>query len=156
MKRFLKNTWVQVIFFGLLFGIVFILLDNKFNFFGDKQEEDSYKGVVEANKEEMYFTTAEYSAFEYDFGKVKEGDTVGHVFKIKNTGKEPLIIYKSKGSCDCIAAFASGKTIMPDSTEDIQVFFKTKGRKGPQVRTVEIVTNTDPATATLVFKGEVE
>ena len=104
----------------------------------------------------MYFTKAEYSHFEYDFGKVKEGDTVGHVFKLKNTGKEPLIMYKSTGSCDCIKAFSAGKNIMPDSTTDIMVYFKTLGRKGPQIKTVSITTNTDPSEATLTFKGEVE
>ena len=155
MRKFFKNTWFQIIFFGLLIGVVFILLDNKFKFF-EKKERDTYKGVVEADKDKIYFTKAEYSEFEYDFGKVKEGDTVGHVFKIRNIGKEPLIIYKSQASCECIAAFASDKSIMPDSTGNINVFFKTKGRKGKQIRSVDIVTNTDPATATLMFKGEVE
>ena len=147
-----------MIFFGLLIGLVIILLDNKFKFFdSDKNEDDEiYSGPVQVEKDKAYFTTAEYSEFEYNFGKVKEGDTVGHVFKLKNTGKEPLIIYKSKGSCDCIAAFSSKDIAQPDSTIDIQVFFKTKGRKGSQVRTVSIITNTEPSEAILTFKGDVE
>lgn len=156
MRKVLKNGWVQMILLGLLIGLVFILVDNKYKFFGTQDEKGTYKGVIEVDKDKMYFTTAEYSEFEYDFGKVKEGDTVSHIFKLRNTGDEPLIIYKSAGSCDCIGAFASGESIMPDSTGEISVYFKTKGRKGPQKRTVEIVTNTDPSTATLTFKGKVE
>ena len=158
MKRIIKNTWFQIVFFGLVIGIVIILLDNRFHFFeSDKSENDEiYSGPVQVEKDKTYVTTAEYSEFEYNFGKVNEGDTVGHVFKLKNTGKEPLIIYKSKGSCDCIAAFSSKDKAQPDSTIDIQVFFKTKGRKGPQVRTVSIITNTDPSEAVLTFKGTVE
>ena len=156
MKKLFKNAWFQVIFFGLLIGLTFIVLDNKYNFFKTDKEESLYEGPVQIEKNKTYFTQAEYSEFEYNFGKVKEGDTVGHVFRLKNIGKEPLIIYKSKGSCECIAAFSSNKNILPDSTADVQVFFKTKGRKGPQVRTVSIITNTDPAEAILTFKAEVE
>lgn len=156
MKKVFKNSWVQIISLGLVIGFVFIVLDNKFKFFESKKVESLYKGPIEADKKTMYFTKAEYSHFEYDFGKVKEGDTVGHVFKLKNTGKEPLIMYKSTGSCDCIKAFSAGKNIMPDSTTDITVYFKTLGRKGPQIKTVSITTNTDPSEATLTFKGEVE
>jgi hypothetical protein len=156
MKNFFRNTWVQVIFFGLVIGLIFIVVDNKYKFFNSNKDERVYKGPVEVDKDKTYFTKAEYSEFEYNFGKVNEGDTVGHVFKLKNIGKEPLIIYKSRGSCDCIGAFSSGKNIMPDSTEDIMVYFKTKGRKGPQIKTVSIITNTDPSEAVLTFKGEVE
>ena len=156
MKKILNNTWFQIILLGLLIGVVFILVDNKYNFFNHKKDEVLYKGPIEVDKDKTYFTKAEYSEFEYDFGKVNEGDTVGHVFKLKNTGLEPLIIYKSTGSCDCIAAFASSKNIMPDSTGEITVYFKTRGRKGPQVKTVSIITNTDPSEATLTFKGQVQ
>ena len=156
MKKVFKNSWVQIISLGLLIGFVFIMIDNKYRFFETKKEESLYKGPIEADKNTMYFTKAVYSEFEYNFGKVKEGDTVGHVYKLKNIGKEPLIMYKTTGSCDCIRAFSSGKNIMPDSTADITVYFKTLGRKGPQIKTVSILTNTDPSEATLTFKGEVE
>ena len=35
---------------------------------------------------------------EYDFGKVKQGQDVEHVFKIRNEGKADLLIEKAKGS----------------------------------------------------------
>lgn len=156
MKKIFKNSWVQIISLGLVIGLVFILIDNKYKFFDSDKDENLYKGPIEVDKNKMYFTKAEYSGFEYNFGKVKEGDTVGHVFKLKNIGKEPLIMYKSTGSCDCIRAFSSGKNIMPDSTSEITVYFKTIGRKGPQIKTVSIITNTDPSEAILTFKGQVE
>jgi hypothetical protein len=156
MKKLFRSSWFQVIFFGLLIGVVFILLDNRYNFFAKKDDKGIYKGVIEMDKDKMYFTKAEYSEFEYNFGKVKEGDTLSHVFKLKNVGEEPLIIYKHKGSCECIGARSSGNSIKPDSTGEITVYFDTKGRKGPQTRTVSVITNTDPAEAILTFKGEVE
>lgn len=84
MKRIIKNTWFQVISLGLIIGIVIILLDNKYKFFGkSNDDQEIYNGPVQMEKGKTYFTTAEYSEFEYNFGKVKEGDTVGHVFKLK-------------------------------------------------------------------------
>ena len=84
MKNFFKNTWVQIILFGLMIGLIFILIDNKYNFFNSHKDENLYKGPIEVEKDKTYFTKAEYSEFEYDFGKVNEGDTVGHIFKLKN------------------------------------------------------------------------
>ena len=108
------------------------------------------------NSNETYFTKIEFSEMQFDFGKVKEGDTVMHEFKIKNTGDEPLMIYKAVGSCDCVAALFTTKPIMPGADEIIKVYFKTIGRKGEQLKTVNIDTNTDPAENTLTLKGTVE
>jgi hypothetical protein len=35
---------------------------------------------------------------EFDFGKVKQGITVEHTYKIKNVGSKDLVIEKTKGS----------------------------------------------------------
>ena len=34
----------------------------------------------------------------FDFGKIKQGDEVSHVFKIRNAGKADLKIEKARGS----------------------------------------------------------
>ena len=158
MNKIFKSSWFQVIFFGMLIGLVLILLDNKFRFFDSNKnkEEGLYHGPIEIEKSKTYFTKAQYSELEYNFGKVKEGDTVKHIFKLKNTGQEPLMIYKTRGSCDCITAIPSREVFMPDSTAEIFVFFNTKGRKGPQTRTVSIITNTESTETILTLKGEVE
>ena len=157
MKKLLKKGWFQMILFGLVIGTALIILDNKFNLLGKKTEDSGeYHGPVSTDKDKMYFTTAKYPEIKYDFGKVKEGDTVKHVFKIHNTGKEPLFIYKGVGSCDCIKVAFSSEPIAPDAEQDITVYFLTKGRKGKQFRTALIDTNTDPIEMTLTLTGEVE
>lgn len=158
MNKLLKNSWVQVVFFGLVIGLVLILVDNQFKLFNKESEPDGnlYQGPINVEKDKMYFTRARYNEFEYNFGKIKEGDTVSHVFKLTNIGEEQLIIYKAKGSCDCIGAVVPPAPIMPDSTGEVTVYFSAKGRKGPQTRTVSIITNTDPSEAILTFKGAVE
>lgn len=157
MKSLFKKTWFQIILYGAIIGIVLIVLDNKFDLLGKKTKNSGeYNGPVSGDKDKMYFTTANYSQIEYDFGKIKEGDTVRYVFKIQNTGKEPLFIFKGKGTCDCIRVFFSTEQIAPGQSQDITVAFLSKGRKGKQVRSALIDTNTDPAEMVLTMKGEVE
>ena len=157
MKRLFKTIWFQVLFFGIIFGGLLIFIDSKYKLFGlGEKKPEVYKGAIEAKTDETYFTKVEYPEITYDFGKAKEGDTVMHKFVIKNTGDEPLMVYKTKGSCDCIKAYYTDKPIMPGTEAEIAIYFKTIGRKGHQVRTVNINTNTEPADETLTLTGEVE
>ena len=145
-------------FFGVVFGGLLIFIDSNYDLLGTVKEKkpEIYNGAIEAKTDEMYFAKVEYPEITYDFGKVKEGDTIMHKFIIKNVGDEPLMIYKTKGSCDCIKAYHSDKAIMPGTEAEIDVYFKTIGRKGHQVRSVNINTNTEPADASLTLTGEVE
>jgi hypothetical protein len=157
MKTVFKKTWFQILFFGAIAGAALIVVDNKTNLFKPgKKESDTYNGPVSVDKDKTYFTQASLSETTYDFGKVKEGDTLSHVFKITNNGKEPLVIYKSVGSCDCVAAVHTKEMIPPGKEVDITVHFDTKGRKGAQNRTITITCNTEPADAILAIKAEVE
>ena len=38
---------------------------------------------------------------EYNFGDIRDGDIVSHVFKFTNTGSAPLIISKATAACGC-------------------------------------------------------
>jgi len=156
MKKLLKNTWVQIILAGAVIGVALIVLDNKFPFWKGKKEEGEYRGPVSTDKDKMYITTASYSETSFDFGKIKEADTVLHKIIIKNTGKDPLFIYKAIGSCECVRAFCAKDPIDPGAEREITVVFLGKGRKGMQQRSVMIDTNTDPPEMVIGITGEVE
>lgn len=156
MKKIIKSAWFQILFFGIIIGIILIVIDPTLSIFSkDENKPPVYNGAIRSSTDEMFFTNFSYTETSFDFGQVTEGDTVSHTFKIKNTGSEPLMIYKTKGSCDCIKAYYSDKPILPGEEGDINVFFKTIGRKGKQVRTVSVTTNSEPAESTLTFTGEV-
>lgn len=158
MQRIFKKTWVQIIFFGIVIGALLIFIDAKTDLFTTEKKDkpEVYNGAIQSKTDEMYFTKAQFSELKYDFGKVKEGDTVTHKFLLRNVGNEPLMVFKTKGSCDCIKAFHTEKPILPGKEAEIGVYFKTAGRKGPQVRTININMNTDPADATITLTGVVE
>ena len=158
MKKIFRKTWFQIIVFGAIIGGVLVLIDNKFDFFHKSKEKNSgtYNGPVTIDKHKTYFTEASLNELGYDFGKVKEGDTLSHVFKITNKGKEPLIIYKNTGSCACVAAVVTKDMIPPGKEVNIITYFNTKGRKGPQNRTIELTCNTEPAQILLTLRAVVE
>jgi hypothetical protein len=157
MKKLFKKTWFQILFFGILVGGVLIIADNQFGLLnGSKKENGTYNGPVSVDKDKTYFTEVSLSEAGYDFGKVKEGDTLTHVFTITNKGKEPLIIYKTVGSCDCVAAVVTKDMIQPGKEVELAAHFNTKGRKGLQNRTLTLTCNTEPADVMLTLKADVE
>ena len=157
MKTLLRNTWFQIILAGAIIGAALIVLDNEFHLWSKiKKDKGEYIGPVEADKDKMYITTASYSETSFDFGKIQETDTVVHKIMVKNTGKEPLFIFKAIGSCECVRAFFSRDPIAPKGESEITLVFLAKGRKGKQQRSVMIDTNTDPAEMVITVTGEVE
>ena len=157
MKSLFKKTWFQILLFGSITGGLLIIADNKFSFTKKKEKsEGTYNGPVSMDKKDVYVTKMTFDKTIHDFGKVKEGDTLSHVFTVTNTGKEPLFIYKISGSCDCIGSSFSNEVVAPGASNAIKIYFDTKGRKGMQSRKIVVVANTEPSEAIINIKAEVE
>lgn len=77
----------------------------------------------------------------YDFGQVKEGEIVTHVFTFKNIGDEPLVIKKVRTTCGCTAALLSQKTLNPGEKGKLEVKFNTRGYEGRLSRYIYLETN---------------
>jgi hypothetical protein len=156
MKKLFNKTWFQVLLAGIIIGVVLIIVDNKFWRESLPRGSEIYDGPVKADKNKVYFTRAALNETSFDFGKAIEGDTLTHVFKLTNTGDEPLFVYKTSASCDCVAAVVTKEMIRPGASVDITAYFSTKGRKGEQKRTIEITCNTEPAVLTVTLKADVQ
>lgn len=89
-------------------------------------------------------TTIEFTETEFHFGTIDEGDKVEHIFVFTNTGDEPLIIEKCKGSCGCTVPQCPKEPIAPGATAEIKVVFNSKGKKNHQEKRVTVTANTDP------------
>ena len=100
-------------------------------------------------------TTIEFAETEHDFGQVKTGTTVQHVFTFTNTGNELLIISNAKGSCGCTVPQWPMDPILPGETASITVEFDSKGKRGMQNKKVTLTANTDPPQSFVYMKGEV-
>lgn len=68
-----------------------------------------------------------FESDQIDFGKVKQGEVLNHVFIFKNEGDETLLIKKVRTSCGCTAVLLKNKEVPPGQTGEIKVTFNTKG-----------------------------
>lgn len=105
-------------------------------------------------------TKMEFDNLIHDFGTVKDGEKVVHLYKFKNTGKEPLIISDAKGSCGCTVPQWPREPIAPGKSGEIKVEFNSAGKGDaagkPESKRVTITANTDPVQTYLTIKGIVK
>jgi len=92
----------------------------------------------------------------YDFGKVKEGVQVKHVFSFTNTGKVPLVISDVKSTCGCTIPEWTEDPIEAGKDGEISVQFNSNGRTGEQSKPITIFANTYPNQTQVVLYGYVE
>jgi len=77
----------------------------------------------------------------YDFGTVVEGPQITHDFKIKNEGKEPLILSNVHASCGCTVPTWPKEPILPGKESVISATYNTSGRPGHFAKTITIESN---------------
>jgi hypothetical protein len=115
-----------------------------------KAQAPTTSGVERPNGPVMKF-----EELEFNFGTIKQGESVTHVFKFKNSGKEPLLINNAVGSCGCTVPEYPKEPIRPNGSGEIKVTFNSAGKSGPQDKTVTITYDTDKSIV-LHMKGTVE
>ena len=92
---------------------------------------------------------------EYDFGTIKQGKKVMHVFTFKNTGKNDLIISRAIGSCGCTVPEFPKEPILPGKLASIKVFFNSTGKKGDQHKTVSVYANVPNGGVVITIKAKI-
>jgi Protein of unknown function (DUF1573) len=60
---------------------------------------------------------------QHDFGQIKAGKEVSHVFTFINTGKTPLTIETTRTTCGCTATTFDPKPVPPGQSGQITVTF---------------------------------
>jgi hypothetical protein len=124
---------------------------------GPRVAPDPNKVTPDATSEKSgKTTTIKFDDATYDWGKMKEGDKMTHIFKFKNTGENDLIISDARGSCGCTVPEWPKEPIKAGKNGEIKVVFDSAHKNGPQSKTVTITANTEPSSVTLMIKGIVE
>ncbi|WP_215233696.1 DUF1573 domain-containing protein [Dyadobacter linearis] len=126
-----------------------ILLGITLSFFNCSNE----KGDSEKQASSKMPVFALLDSASHDFGTVQEGAVVEHDFKFKNEGEYPLILNNISSSCGCTTPEWPKEPIGPNETSSIKVRFDTKNKTGPQVKTITVYANTEPAYSELRLKG---
>jgi hypothetical protein len=92
----------------------------------------------------------------YDFGTIKQGESVTYDFNFTNVGKEPLIISEAHGSCGCTVPVWPKEPLKKGDKAQIKVTFNSTGKMGMQDKTVTITSNAKGGQKVLHLKGNVE
>ena len=100
-------------------------------------------------------TTVQIIDSAYNFGTTTEGEKVTFNFRFKNSGNKPLVITNTSASCGCTVPEKPDKPVMPGETAFIKVVFNSKGKVGPNQKTITVTSNANPAFPPLLLKGEV-
>lgn len=92
----------------------------------------------------------------HDYGTIQKGADGACTFVVTNTGTEPLILSKCKGSCGCTVPKCDKNPILPGETSEISVKYDTN-RIGPINKSVTITSNAvNEPTKVIRIKGKVE
>ncbi len=87
----------------------------------------------------------------FDFGKVKPGEVVKHLFVLTNTGSATLEITDVTPSCGCTTAGAWDRRIQPGKTGAIPLQFNSGGFSGMVSKSATVTCN-DPRQTNVVLE----
>ena len=102
------------------------------------------------------FTTFKFIDTLYNLGKCIEGDTLNFYVLYKNTGKYPLKIDFTQGSCNCSQPILNPNPLNPGEIDSTHVYFYSNGKSGKYRETILFGANTKPNLNQIFFNVEVQ
>ncbi len=101
-------------------------------------------------------TSIALSESNFDFGKIKKGDKVEHIYEITNTGKNPLIISEVKPGCGCTAPDFTKEPIMPGKKGKVTLHFDSSSFEGNVQKYADVFANVEKAPIKLTFTANIQ
>ncbi|RFP64712.1 DUF1573 domain-containing protein [Hymenobacter lapidiphilus] len=98
----------------------------------------------------------QFEETKYEFGAVKTGDVVEHVFKFKNVGTQPLFISNIGVTCGCTTPEWTREPIMPGKSGTVVAKFNTAGKYGMQNKVLTVESNSVGGNAMVAIIGDVK
>jgi len=89
-----------------------------------------------------------------DYGTIEQGSDGVREFVFTNTGKEPIVISNTRGSCGCTVPVTPKEPILPGKKGVIKVKYDTK-RLGAINKSVTITSNSSTPTKVVRIKGKI-
>ncbi|REC47112.1 hypothetical protein DRF67_12470 [Chryseobacterium pennipullorum] len=101
-------------------------------------------------------TSIALSESNFDFGKIKKGDKVEHVYEVTNTGKNPLVISEVKPGCGCTAPDFTKEPILPGKKGKITLHFDSTNFDGNVQKFADVYANVEKAPIKLTFTANIQ
>jgi hypothetical protein len=96
-----------------------------------------------------------FREYEYDFGKIEEGEKVAHIFTFENKGPGDLLISSATTSCGCTVTKYNRNPIPAGETGTLEVVFDSEGRNGRQTKTISVHSNSKDQVVILKITAEI-
>ena len=101
-------------------------------------------------------TTVALSESDFDFGNIKKGEHVEHVYEVTNTGTNPLIISQAKPACGCTIPDYTKDPILPGQKGKIALKFDSTNFDGLVNKQAEVYANVEKAPIVLTFSANIQ
>lgn len=112
--------------------------------------------VAPVAKSNQPTTTIALSESNFDFGNIKKGAKVNHVYEVTNTGTNPLIISEVKPGCGCTAPEFTKDPIMPGKKGKITLSFDSASFDGAVQKYADVFANVENAPIKLTFNANIQ
>lgn len=90
----------------------------------------------------------------FDFGTVQSGESISHVFVLRNTGDKAVTITDIDAPCDCTRAVVANPLLPAGASTELEAFLDLQGRIGTQNRRIYVrVDNELEPSLTLALRG---
>lgn len=118
--------------------------------------DSANNNLVGATNNTQVLTNLALSEPEFDFGKIKKGDKVEHVYEVTNTGKNPLIISSVVPTCGCTVPEFTKDPIMPGQKGKITLKFDSTNFQGIVHKTAQLYANVSQVPIELKFTADIQ
>lgn len=108
------------------------------------------------NAQNKPLTNVAISENHFDFGKIKKGDKVQHVYEITNTGSNPLVISEVVPGCGCTAPSFTKEPILPGKTGQITLSFDSSSFDGVVGKEASVYANVEKSPIVLTFSANIQ
>ncbi|MNT56853.1 hypothetical protein D3C72_1941880 [compost metagenome] len=100
-------------------------------------------------------TTIAFSETDHNFGDIKKGEKVEHVYEVTNTGTNPLIISNVKPGCGCTVPDYTKEPILPGKKGKITLHFDSTNFDGAVSKAADVFVNVEKAPVRLTFAANI-
>ncbi|EJL72134.1 DUF1573 domain-containing protein [Chryseobacterium populi] len=101
-------------------------------------------------------TSIALSESNFNFGNIKKGDKVEHIYEITNTGTNPLVISEVKPGCGCTVPEFTKEPILPGKKGKITLHFDSTNFDGNVNKFADVYANVDKAPIKLTFTANIQ
>ncbi len=140
----------RVLLITIGFSIVFASCEIKRKARISDDTAKAYEQALKDSTQVLVLDTA------YNFGSITEGDKVEYNFRFKNIGKKPLIVTNVSATCGCTVPQRPEEPVLPGETGFIKVVFNSRGKVGPNNKSITVYSNANPEFPLLFLRGEVK